>query len=105
LSAGGALLWPFVLGTPWLAYATVFVWGGLFVGIYTIMLTVVGSRFKGSELVGIYAVMGLTWGAGALLGPAAAGLAMDLVPHGLPIFACLACLAFVLFTARVKSAA
>jgi hypothetical protein len=25
-----------------------FVWGGLFVGIYTIMLTVVGSRFKGS---------------------------------------------------------
>jgi uncharacterized membrane protein YccC len=42
---------------------------------------------------------------GALLGPAAAGLAMDLVPHGLPIFACLACLAFVLFMTRVKSEA
>ena len=105
LSAVGALLWPFVLDNAWLAYGTVFVWGGLFVGIYTIMLTVVGSRFQGGDLVGIYAVMGLTWGAGALLGPAAAGLAMDFIPHGLPVFACLACLAFVLFTARMKSAA
>ncbi|KAB0269165.1 MFS transporter [Microvirga brassicacearum] len=105
LSSIGALVWPFVLGNPLLAHITVFIWGGLFVGIYTIMLTVVGSRFKGSELVGIYAVMGLTWGAGALLGPALAGLAMDVTPHGLPIFASLACLAFVIFMARVKSRA
>jgi MFS family permease len=105
LSSLGALLWPFVLGTPLLAHVTVFVWGGLFVGIYTIMLTVVGSRFNGSELVGIYAVMGLTWGAGALLGPALAGLAMDAIPHGLPIFASLSCLAFVIFMARVRSVA
>jgi hypothetical protein len=39
------------------------------------MLTIVGSRFKGGELVGIYAVMGMTWGLGALLGPALAGIA------------------------------
>lgn len=46
-AAGGALLWPVVLGQEWLAYAVVFTWGGAFVGIYTIMLTVVGSRFQG----------------------------------------------------------
>jgi len=105
IAAVGALAWPFVLNDPWLAYPVVFVWGGVFVGIYTIMLTVVGSRFKGAELVGIYAVMGLTWGAGALVGPALAGLAMDFLPHGLAIFASLACFAFVIFLWRVKSEA
>jgi MFS family permease len=105
VSAVGALLWPFVLDDPWLAYPVVFIWGGVFVGIYTIMLTVVGSRFKGADLVGIYAVMGLTWGAGALVGPALAGFAMDHLPHGLAIFASAACFAFVLFLWRVKSEA
>jgi MFS family permease len=103
LAAGGALLWPFVLDKPWLSHTIVFLWGGLFVGIYTLMLTVVGSRFQDGELVGIYAIMGLTWGMGALLGPAFAGLAMDITPHGLPLFASLACMAFVLFTMRTKS--
>jgi MFS family permease len=60
------------------------------------MMAVVGSRFAGSELVGIYAVIGLVWGLGALVGPALAGLAMDLSAHGLPIFAALACLAFTI---------
>lgn len=105
VAAAGALLWPLVLHQPWLAYAVVFTWGGVFVGIYTMMLAVVGSRFQGTELVAIYAVMGLTWGAGALLGPALAGLAMDLLPHGLPIFAALACAAFVAFALRSRGEA
>jgi len=33
LSACGALLWPLVFEVAWLAYALVFVWGGMFVGI------------------------------------------------------------------------
>jgi hypothetical protein len=69
------------------------------------MMAVVGSRFAGAELVGIYAVMGLVWGVGALLGPALAGLAMDLATHGLPIFAALACLAFTVYAATSRSAA
>jgi len=97
ISALGALLWPFVLHDPVLSYATLFVWGGAFVGIYTIMLTVVGSRFQGTDLVGIYAVMGLAWGVGALLGPALAGFSMGIATHGLPIFAALACAAFCVF--------
>jgi hypothetical protein len=41
---------------------------GVFVGIFTLMMTLVGSRFDGADLVGIYAVMGLVWGVGVLLG-------------------------------------
>ena len=93
----GALLWPFALASEWLAYAAVFIWGGAFVGLYTIMLTVVGSRFQGPELVAIYAVMGLLWGAGALAGPPLAGLAMDTTLHGLPFFVAFACLLFLVF--------
>ena len=97
IAAAGALLWPSALHDPWLAYPVVFVWGGVFVGAYTIMLAVVGSRFRGTELVAVYAAMGLVWGAGALLGPTLAGLAMDLVPHGLPLFAAFACAVFTAF--------
>jgi MFS family permease len=105
VAVGGALLWPMVLNHPWIAYPVLFVWGGVFVGVYTLMMAIVGSRFSGAELVGIYAVMGLVWGLGALLGPALAGLAMDLSAHGLPIFAALACLAFTVFAATSRSAA
>ena len=106
LSAAGALLWPTMLATPWLAYAGVFVWGGLFVGIYTVMLTLVGSRFSGGDLVGIYAVMGLAWGGGALVGPSLVGLAMAWSPHyGLPWAIAAGCLAFALFMALRRSEA
>jgi MFS family permease len=95
LSAVSALFWPWMLGQHWLAYTMIFVWGGLFVGIYTVMLTMVGSRYSGSDLVGIYAVMGLAWGGGALLGPSLAGVAMSLNPHyGLPTFVAIACALF-----------
>jgi MFS family permease len=95
-STAGALVWPFVIGEPVLAYALLFVWGGLFVGIYTVMMSLVGSRFQGSDLVSVYAVMSLAWGAGAFVGPSAAGVAMDLTRHGLPYFAAIACAAFTL---------
>ncbi len=104
-AAGGALLWPLALHDPWLAYPMVFAWGGVFVGVYTIMLAMVGSRFQGTELVTVYAGMGLIWGAGALLGPTLAGLAMDLAPHGLPLFAALACAGFVAFASWSRAQA
>jgi MFS family permease len=98
LSALGALLWPYVLGESWLTFAVIFVWGGLFVGIYTVMLAMVGARYKGGELVGIYGAMGFAWGAGALLGPAAAGVSMHLnALFGLPGFVAVACGVFALF--------
>lgn len=97
-AAAGALVWPLALANEVLTYGLLFVWGGALVGIYTIMLAVVGSRFQGSDLVGIYAAMGLMWGVGALVGPVLAGLAMDRVPHGLAFFAAAVCFAFAVST-------
>ncbi|WP_222183911.1 MFS transporter [Geminicoccus harenae] len=103
LAAVGALFWPWTLALPWLAYGFVFVWGGLFVGIYTVMLTIVGSRFTGSDLVGIYAVMSLAWGLGALVGPTAAGAAMSLSPTlGLPLAIGIGCALFALAALRQR---
>ncbi|WP_246251964.1 MFS transporter [Ancylobacter pratisalsi] len=97
IAALGALAWPFALGSPWLTYGLLFIWGGAFVGIYTLMLSVVGSRFKGTELVGIYAAMGLMWGLGALLGPLIAGFAMEWSRNGLAFFAAAVCATFAAF--------
>jgi MFS family permease len=95
LAVIGALVWPWALLSPWTTYPLLFVWGGVFVGIYTIMLTIVGSRFSGSRLVGIYAAMGLMWGAGALIGPVFAGVAMQWLTHGLPMFVAFVCACFM----------
>lgn len=104
ISAVTALLWPFALQEKQLAFAMVFVWGGLFVGIYTVMLAMVGGRFQGNDLVGVYAVMGLAWGAGALVGPSAVGLAMmGSARFGLPGVIALACACFALFAMRSRS--
>jgi MFS family permease len=98
LSAASALLWPYVLQHTWLTFAVIFVWGGLFVGIYTVMLAMVGARYRGGELVGIYGAMGFAWGAGALLGPTLAGVAMHWSAlFGLPVFVAAACGLFAAF--------
>ncbi|QEN86420.1 MFS transporter [Labrys sp. KNU-23] len=102
-AAGGALVWPYAIATPGLAYALLFLWGGLFVGIYTVMMAMVGSRFQGGDLVSIYSVMSVAWGVGAFIGPSTAGLAMGLVQHGLPYFAAIACAAFTLLAVFRKS--
>jgi MFS family permease len=105
LSAAGALAWPLVLDHPWLAHPLLFVWGGVFVGIYTLMTTIVGSRFAGSELIGVYAVMSVAWGIGALVGPSLSGAAMEVFRHGLPLFAAVACAVFALYAWRHPSPA
>ena len=106
VSALGALAWPFVLANAPLAYATVFVWGGVFVGIYTVMLALVGERFSGAELVGIYAMMGLAWGVGALIGPASVGVGMELSrTWGLPITVAAGCALFAIFMAAKRDSA
>lgn len=91
LATLGAALWPWALHSELATYVLLFVWGGVFVGIYTLTLTVIGSRFSGGDLVGIYALMGLTWGAGALVGPLLAGFSMQAGTHGLAVFAAVAC--------------
>lgn len=103
LSGVGALVWPWALQVPAISGLLLFVWGGLFVGIYTMMLAIVGSRFSGSEIVGIYAGMGLVWGGGALLGPLLAGGAMQLTTHGLVYFIAVICLLFMAAVLRQRA--
>jgi MFS family permease len=103
ISAAGAVVWPMVLEEPWLAYPLLFLWGGAFVGVYTLMITILGSRFQGGELVGLYAILSVAWGIGALLGPPLGGAAMEVTTHGLPIFAAVGCIALTLFLARSRS--
>ncbi|MDN7352069.1 MFS transporter [Acetobacter senegalensis] len=95
-SAIGALIWPLVIGYPLLAYGLLFLWGGVFVGIYTVMMGVVGNRFRGGDLVSVYSAMSIAWGIGAFVGPGTTGMAMNLNTHGLPYFAAFACALFVI---------
>ena len=102
ISALTAFLWPVLLASPWLAYPALFIWGGMFVGIYTSMLAIIGAKFRGPDLVSVYAAMGIFWGAGALVGPLLAGGFVDYMQHGLPIFVGSVCAAFFLFLIAVR---
>ena len=94
-----------MFASPALTYAVIFVWGGLFVGIYTVMLAIVGARFSGTDLVGIYAVMGSAWGVGALIGPTSVGFAMQASPlYGLPCVVGIACALFAVYAFARKGA-
>ena len=66
--------------------AVLFVWGGAFAGLYTIVLVMIGQTFSGSHLVAANAGIGIVWGVGHLTGPSLLGVAMDgLGRFGLPI--------------------
>jgi len=97
LSTVGALLWPLALNVPFLAWLLMFFWGGVFVAIYTLIITQVGSRFTGVHLAGVYAAMSIMWGVGALIGPSLGGIAMSAFTHGLPYLAALLCGLFFLW--------
>ncbi|MBP2167634.1 MFS family permease [Erwinia toletana] len=100
LSTFGALIWPLALRELWLARTLLFLWGGVFVGIYTVIITLTGQHFRGAELTGAYAILSVGWGVGALLGPTLGGIAMSLTLHGLPLMAALCCALFTLFALR-----
>jgi MFS family permease len=91
-----AFVWPHILAFHLLSYAMLFLWGGIFVGIYTVAITWVGERFKGGQLAGIYAAMSVAWGVGAMAGPLLGGVAMQFSLHGLPWLTAALCLLFAL---------
>lgn len=102
LSTLGALAWPLALQSLWLARLLLFCWGGVFVGIYTVIITLVGQRFQGAELAAAYAVLSVAWGIGAFIGPALGGIAMSLTLHGLPWMAALLCAFFTGFALQQR---
>lgn len=103
VSALGAAAWPLALASPWLAFPLLFIWGGTFVGIYTLIITLLGSRFGGGELIGLYTILSVAWGVGALIGPTLGGVAMQISTHGLPLFAAMGCTALALFMASSRA--
>ena len=78
-------------GIPWIddvggvvliSYLMVF--GGLRAAHYGIAVMLVGDRFRGADLPSATTVFGMMFCSGSIMGPALAGLAMDLWdPHGL----------------------
>ncbi|MGF1456157.1 MAG: MFS transporter [Alphaproteobacteria bacterium] len=80
----GALAVPVLLDHPIALYSTLFVMGGVIVGLYTISLVIIGDRLRGNDVAGANAAFIMMYGVGSLFGPLAAGPAMDVWrPHGL----------------------
>ena len=82
----GALAIPAVSGSIWTFAPTLFVFGGVVVGLYTVGLTLLGERFRGADLASANSAFVLMYSVGALAGPPVSGYAMELWdPHGLVI--------------------
>lgn len=95
----GALLLPFVINIYYLLWPFLFLWGGVFVGLYTLALTLIGQHFKGNELVTATVAIGVVWGIGSLTGPSIVGVAMDIWdPHGFAGVIFVASFLFIIFT-------
>jgi MFS family permease len=95
--AAGAMALPLALGLPSLLWVILFLWGGFFVGLYTIALAELGERFQGPALAGANGLFVMSYSVGSLAGPPALGVAMDVFgPNGLPFGLAAACLAFLL---------
>lgn len=92
VGAGGALALPFLAAQSWLLWPMLFVWGGVFVGLYTIGLAMLGERFSGGALAQANALFVMVYCLGNLAGPPVAGTAMDWIgPQGLPAIMATVC--------------
>ena len=81
----GPVVLPFVLTNTTQLYVTLFIWGGTVWGVYGLAITLLGERFRPSELTQASALFVMIYSAGSLIGPPIGGGAMDLWdPHGLP---------------------
>ena len=72
---GSILIWPML-----------FIWGAIAFGTYTVAMIDLGDRFTGALLLAGNSAFGVMWGIGGIIGPAVAGVTMDLIgPEGLPL--------------------
>ena len=94
-----AVAWPFSVGVPFLLWTTLFLWWGLFAGVYTVAMILAGQWFRGVELATAMAAFGVFWGVGAFVGPMVGGASMDLWdPYGLPLTLVIVAGVFVVFS-------
>jgi MFS family permease len=94
----GSIALPFAINQGMVMWVLLFCWGGFFSGLYTVIMTIVGQRFRGMELVVANIAIGILWGVGSLTGPSITGVAMDIwETNGFPIVFIGASAVFVLF--------
>ena len=72
----GAILLPFIIQTKIMLWIVMFIWGGAIAAIYTVALTIMGSRFRGAQLAAGNAAFGLMWGVSGTVAPGLGGLGM-----------------------------
>ena len=74
---------PFIIDTKFIVWPVIFIWGAVVAGIYTVALTIMGQRFRGSQLAAGNAAIAMMWGLAGTVAPGSIGFGMKLWdPHG-----------------------
>ncbi len=95
----GAMSLPVIINVSILVWVVMFIWGGAIAAIYTVALTIMGSRFRGAQLAAGNAAFGLMWGIAGTISPGAGGLGMTIWgPNGFIFVLALAVLAYLLLS-------
>lgn len=83
----GPVLLSAALGTPWLLWPLLLLWGGTMYGFYTQGIALLGESYPQAQLADANAVFVVVYCAGGIVGPSLGGLAMDCwTPNGLLVF-------------------
>jgi MFS family permease len=81
-SCVGPLLLQRCLGTPMLLWPLLFVWGGTLYAFYSQGVALLGEEFAVENLPSANTLFVMVYCLGAVIGPSAGGIAMDLWPNG-----------------------
>jgi MFS family permease len=96
----GPLLFSAAMGTPWLLWPLLLLWGGTMYGFYTQGIALLGESYPQAQLADANVVFVVVYCAGGIVGPSLGGLAMDYwTPNGLLVF--LSCAPLLLGAARL----
>jgi len=96
----GPLLLSAAMGTPWLLWPLLLLWGGTMYGFYTQGIALLGESYPQAELADANAVFVVVYCGGGIVGPSLGGLAMDYwTPNGLLVF--LSCAPLLLGAGRL----
>jgi MFS family permease len=83
----GPVLLSAVMGTPWLEWPLLLLWGGTMYGFYTQGIAMLGESYPHARLADANTVFVVVYCAGGIVGPSLGGLAMDWWrPNGLLVF-------------------
>ncbi len=79
MAAIGVMALPYLINIPHLLLPTLFVWGAVSGGLYTMAMVELGDRFKGSELIAGNAAFAIAFGLGGIIGGPTTGIVMEAV--------------------------